>query len=294
MYGLSDQMFGDFEKKPTYKLKNGEHKFRLLPPWEANKLYAFIRLHWIGDEQGKYKIPVRCPAPKKKGAEELCPICYVAQKMKNQAADMMATNKAVEGKELEERAGSMSAKATYLWQILNNEGQHEMLSLSYRAHESLMQKVGFFWKQKQINVTDPERNYKMYCNRTGQKAQTNYAFEVLDGQNDIRKIDLPTLWDLSDHHKVKPIEDLKKIAELGFVPSNKKKEDAQPNPKQDAQPNPEQDAQSTSTTEKTTQQTTEPTTENKQAQAETTTPTNEAPATNQAGFGNFTADDIPF
>lgn len=290
MYGLSDEMFGGYQKKENYKLKNGEHKLRILPPYAPNKLYAFVRLHWYSNDQGQGRIPVRCLAPKKKGAEELCPACAKVAQMKGEAANLIATGNHAAGKELEEAAGNMAAKATYLWQILDNEGQHKLLSLSYRAHESLTQVVGFWWKQKQINITDPERNYKLYCNRTGQKAQTNYAWAVLDTPQDIRKIDVPELWDLDAHHEMKTLEEIQEIVRLGYVPS-KKKDGAASLPTDQAAP---ANSPATPPVDNTgIQESAQAAAAPENAAPETThTPSQQTPGL--GGVPNFTADDIPF
>lgn len=288
MYGLDDSMFGDFKSVESYKLKNGEHKIRLLPPYKQGALYAFVRLHWVSNQDGSFKIPVRCAASKKAGAEEVCPICWQVKQMKDKAANLKATGDAQNGQALEDRASNLNARATYIWQILDNEGQHKVLSLSYRAHEALKQKVGFFWKQKQVNITDPERNYRIYCNRTGQKAQTNYAFEVLDGPQDIRKIDVPELHNLDEIHELKSIEELKKIAVDGFITIQKKGDSELPDGSQE-------NTQAESAPTNQVDQAKEEDELQKSAEKVAAPPIEDSvPANTNPSFGGFSADDIPF
>jgi hypothetical protein len=290
MYGLSDEMFGDFKKKESYKLKNGEHKIRILPPFAPNRLFAFHRVHWFPESQGQYNIPVKCLADRKKGSEEVCPACERTSKMKADAANLIATNQYAEGKELEETAVKLSAKATYLWQVLDPEGQHKLLSISYRAHEALKEVVGFWWRQKKVNVTNPERNYKIYCNRTGQKSQTNYAWQVLDGAQDIRKIDIPELWNLDEHFDITTFEEMANIVELGHVPSRKKTDASTTTEAQAPMENPQQ------------QQNAPVDTAPHQATPNSQTTPKEMPAQESqnnytqspGGMPTFTADDIPF
>lgn len=291
MYGLDDSMFGDFKKVENYKLKNGEHKFRILPPFAEGQLYAFVRLHWMSNQDGSFKIPVRCLATKKAGAEEVCPICWQAKQMKDKAANLKATGDVENGQALEDRASNINARATYIWQILDNEGQHKVLSIGYRAHEALKQKVGFYWKQKKVNVTNPERNYKIYCNRTGQKAQTNYAFEVLDGPQDVRKIDVPELHNLNEIHETRSIEEMKKIAVDGFVTIKKKDDTELPTGNTESKPQ-ETKAETPSQTE--TKQAEDKELEQSAAKVEAPPVEDSAPAETNPSFGGFTADDIPF
>jgi len=294
MYGLNDEMFGSFKKVENYKLKNGEHKFRILPPFAPNKLYAFIRLHWGFSNENNNMIPIRCLASKKAGSEEICPICKKHSEMMIEGENLLAQGKLKEGNEKKEEASKIGARATYIWQLLTEEGQHKTMSLSYRAHEALMQKIGFWWKQKNTNVTDPNRNYKIYCNRTGQKAQTNYAFEVLDGAHDIRKIDVPELHDLDNVHTMKSEAELNNILRLGYIPSSKKSAPSAPAPKEyNAKPAPQND---TTAPSEPLYQATQQQPQATQQQATVQPELNQATQTvaNEGSFGNFSTDDIPF
>jgi len=298
MHGLSDEMFGNFKKVENYKLKNGEHKFRILPPFAPNRLYAFVRLHWGFSNENNNMIPLRCLAGKKAGAEEVCPICKRHAEMVIESNNLNAQGKLKEGKEKLEEASKIGARATYIWQILTEEGQHKTMSLTYRAHEALMQKVGFWWKQKNINITDSNRNYKVYCNRTGQKAQTNYAFEVLDGAHDIRKIDVPELHDLDGVHKAKLNEELNKILDLGYIPSNKSNQPAPQAPASQApvQPAPQNNVSAPS---EPLHQASQPAPQASAPQAPAQPELNQGNAgvqapTGEGSFGGFTSDDIPF
>ena len=223
-YGFSDDMFNQqgFERLAQYKLKNGQHKMRILPPYAKDRLYFKVDLHWGYSDQNGNRYPVKCVG------ESICPICAEHKKTKARAEEMMANSggdpqKVQAAKEMEKRASDIRRKPTYIYQILDFNGEHKQLALGYRAHESIYKKIMFFWKEKQVNITDPNKNMMIYIDRSGNGAQTHYQVEVLE--NTIKKIDVPKLCLLHEIHEDQEPEVLVEIVRTGFLPTNGKKED---------------------------------------------------------------------
>ena len=176
-YGFDDGMFSAGTKIDFHGFKNGEHKFRILPPYAPGKLFLQVDLHWgFTDENGRKKA-LKCT----KYSHKVCAICDEVDRLKGELETLKlrptATPeeknevlKLIEAKE--SRISEIKKKPTYLWNILTEEGAQKVLQLSWNGHDPLMQKVKFYWEQKKINVTDPNHNYLIWCSRTGEKAKT--------------------------------------------------------------------------------------------------------------------------
>lgn len=221
IFGLSNEMFDSYQKVDIYKFKAGEHRWRFLPPYKPNQLFSQIPIHWGYQDTDDKTFPVRCLASTKKGWTD-CPICCEHQRMITEAAGLKSTGKEEDVKKaevIEKRAGEIRRVATFNWQVLDDSGSHKVLSLTYNPNEGLKKKIGYWWKVKKVNVTDPERNYIIYCNKTGKGSQTNYQYEV--EESNIRKIEVPKLYDLDNIYEPVEYEVLKQIVETGFLPTKK-------------------------------------------------------------------------
>lgn len=220
-YGFDDDMFAGSQKIAFHGFKNGDHKFRILPPFAKGKLFVQVDLHWgFTDENGKKKA-LKCT----KWTHKNCAICDEVDKLKSEVellkatptptqADKEANTALIEDKE--KRISDIRKKPTYLWNILTENGEQKVLQLSWNGHDPLHQKVKFFWEQRKINVTDPVHNYLMFCSRTGLNAKTRYSYEVLE-QNVLKLENLKPLIDLDKVYKETTPAELKAIVEQGFV-----------------------------------------------------------------------------
>jgi hypothetical protein len=219
-YGFSDDMFTSTQRVGFHSFKTGQHKFRLLPPYAPGKMYEQIGLHWgFTDENNKVKA-LKCT----KFSHKSCPICDEVDRLNGQI-EMIKTGataypnlKAAEEAitDIMKRVGDIKRKPTYLWNILTDGGEQKVLSLSWNGHDPLHTKVKYFWEQKKINVTNPNENYLMFCERSGQAAKTRYVYEVLD--NSIKKLEgLSPLIDLSKVYRDYTPSELRAILEQGYA-----------------------------------------------------------------------------
>jgi len=222
-FGFDDDMFqGNFEKLEKYKFSNGIHKIRFLPPYEKGTLYFKVDLHWGYTDQNGQTYPVKCVG------ENICPICQESKRIKAQSDEMMAHSqgdpqKIDEAKIVAKRANDIKRKPTYIYQILDFNGSHKQINFSYKQHMSVYGKIRFFWNERKINVTDPNRNMIVYVDRQGKGNQSTYNVEILE--ESIKKIDMPKLAQLHELHKDQTVESLAEIVKTGFLPTNKKKDD---------------------------------------------------------------------
>jgi hypothetical protein len=220
-YGFDDDMFSGSQKISFHSFKNGEHKFRVLPPFEKGRLFLQVDLHWgFTDENGRKKA-LRCT----KYSHKACPICDEVDRIKGEVELLKTTiptspdHKRELDKQIaekESRIGDIKKKPTYLWNILTENGEQKVLQLSWNGHDPLHQKIKFFWEQKKINVTDPRANYLIWVSRTGEKAKTRYQYEVLE--QTVRQLEgLKPLVDLTKVYKESSPAELKAIVSQGFV-----------------------------------------------------------------------------
>jgi hypothetical protein len=220
-HGFDDGMFSNTQKIDFHGFKNGEHKFRILPPFAPGKLFHQVDLHWgFTDEAGKKKA-LRCT----KYSHKTCAICDEVDRLKGEiellkskpcatSDEKTENDKMIVDKET--RIGDIKKKPTYLWNIVTENGEQKVLQLSWNGHDPLLQKVKFFWEQRKINVTDVNNNYLIFCSRTGLAVKTRYQYEVLE-QN-IKKLEgLKPLIDLTVVYKESTPAELKAIVEQGFV-----------------------------------------------------------------------------
>lgn len=219
-HDFNDDMFASSQKINFHGFKNGQHKFRLLPPYAPGKMYEQVGLHWgYTDENGKVKA-LKCTLYSHKN----CPICAEVERLKGEielielgkgtiAYTTLAEAKAAK-EVIEKRISDIRRKPTYLWNILTENGEQKVLTLSWNGHDPLFNKVKLYWEQKKINVTNPNENYLIFCERSGQAAKTRYNYEVLDGTT--RKLeDVKNLVDLSKVYKDYTPSELQKIVDEG-------------------------------------------------------------------------------
>lgn len=219
-YGFSDDMFASSQRVGFHSFKTGQHKFRLLPPYAPGKMYEQVGLHWgFTDENNKVKA-LKCT----KFSHKSCPICDEVDRLNGQV-EMIKTGatsypniKAAEEAiaDIQKRVSDIKRKPTYLWNIITEGGEQKVLSLSWNGHDPLHTKVKYFWEQKKINVTNPNENHLMFCERSGQAAKTRYVYEVLD--NSTKKLEgLSPLIDLSKVYRDYTPSELREILEKGFA-----------------------------------------------------------------------------
>jgi hypothetical protein len=223
-FGLDDQMFSDM-KVDFHSFKNGEHRFRLFPPFQPGKLYHKAGLHWgFTTVDGKKKAVV-C------GLEQhgKCPICDQVDKNKgyieNLEASIVSELDPMKIKQVTDMVNKLKVynencrrKPMYLWNIRTEEGAAKVLQLTWNGHDPLFNKVKFYFKEKKIDITNPLKSYLVYCQRSGMAAKTRFQYEVLD--NTEKQIDVPTLKDLSKIYIVKSLNYLAEIVKTGFVPAD--------------------------------------------------------------------------
>jgi hypothetical protein len=220
-YGFDDGIFSSSQRIDFHGFKDGEHKFRVLPPFAPGKLFHQVDLHWgFTDENGKKKA-LKCT----KYTHKVCPICDEVDRLKGEVEMLKMkipespqqqeeTKSLIEVKEA--RIGEIRRKPTYLWNIILEDGAQKVLQLSWNAHDPLLSKVKFYWEQKKINVTDVNNNYGLWCLRTGKAAKTRYVYEVLE--QTVRKLEnLKPLIDLTKVYKDSTVDELRAIVEQGFV-----------------------------------------------------------------------------
>lgn len=228
VFGLSDDMLDDGNTNiPFHKFKTGAHKFRLLPPFSATSLFWEEWLHWIDDREGKPHA-ITCG----KRFYRQCPLCDVKQKARAMKDNAELVGDAVTKKNMETLMGKFGARPTFMWHIMVGD-DYKILQLSNNGQTSLLSKVKFYWNEKRINLTDPNANYMMYVERTGEKSATKYAFEVLDTIPPA-KIQLPKYIDLTTVYPPLPINEMVEVANSGFAKSyanaNSQAQGAQVNP----------------------------------------------------------------
>ena len=224
-YGFDDEMFqGNFEKLEKYKFGNGIHKIRFLPPYKPKTLYCKVDLHWGYTDATGQSYPVKCIG------ENICPLCIEHKRMKGQADEAMAHSgndpeKRDAAMELQKAAGNIRRKPTYIYQILDFNGNHKQINFTYKQHMAVYGNITFFWKEKKINVTDPAKNMIIYIDRQGKGNQTTYQIQILE--DTIKKIDVPKLVILHEIHKDQSLESMQEIVKTGFLPTNGKKKDGE-------------------------------------------------------------------
>lgn len=209
-FGLSDDMFGG-TTIPFHAFKNGQHKFRLLPPYAQGKLVHKLSIHWgLKDVNNKIKA-LQCS----KDFENKCPICEMVEKLEKQKVAYEQAQRIGEAKALEKVIGDQKRKPTYLWNILTAEGEQKVLRLSWNGSDPLLNKVKFMWNEKKVNVTDPRANWLIYCERTGEAAKTRYVYEMLE--NAVKPIEVPKLHNLEEIYKIYTYAELKGFVDAGQV-----------------------------------------------------------------------------
>lgn len=220
MFGFTDDMFSDTQRIKFHGFKNGEHRFRILPPFAKGQLYAQVDLHWGFTDENGAKKSLKCT----KWTHKTCAICDEVDRIKgeiemiknnpSQFPTIEESNMAIE--EREKRVSDIKRKPTYLWNILTEDNLPKVLQLSWNGHEPLLNKVKFLWEQSRVNVTDPENSMQMWCSRTGQNAKTRYQYELI--ANSGRKLEnIQTLIDLTKVYKDTTPAELKGIVERGYV-----------------------------------------------------------------------------
>lgn len=215
-FGFSDSMFNTM-KINFHTFKNGEHKFRVLPPFAQDKLFEKVDLHWGYTDMNGAKKALKCT----QWTHKQCAICNEVEKLKGEIEllkqDVSTPDRKFIAEQIvfkEKRMGDIKRKPTYLWNIQTEDGGMKVLQLSWNGHDALFQKVSFFWKQRKINVTDLNNNYLMFCSRTGQNAKTRYQYEVLE--QFVRKIELTSpLIDLSKVYADTTPSQLQEIVDQG-------------------------------------------------------------------------------
>ena len=241
-YGFSDSMF-EGTKIDFHSFKNGEHRFRILPPYAPDKLFHKLGIHWgYKDQSGGAKALV-CSLEE----HGTCPICDLVNQQREiqkqlkakqeELNAMLATASPEQQANIQANLGQIKQKMedvtayisehkrkpTYLWNIMNEEGAQKVLKLSYNGHEPLFNKIKFYWKERRINVTDPNKNLLMWVSRTGQKAQTRYTYEVLEGSEKVLQFN--ELTDLSKIYRSQSPQDLQQVVEQGYVATTGKTPD---------------------------------------------------------------------
>jgi hypothetical protein len=213
IFGLDESMFmgGSGTTVPYHKFKNGEHKFRVLPPFAQGKLYHKVSIHWGYKDENNHIKALQCS----KDHENRCPICEMVDKQEKIKVALEQAGRIPEMKQLDKWIGDNKRKPTYLWNVLTAEGEQKVLTLSWNGHDPLLNKIKFYFAEKKINVTDPRANYLMYVSRTGEKAKTRYSYEVLE--NAVKQITYNKLYDLTKVYKIYKYDELKKIVDAGAV-----------------------------------------------------------------------------
>jgi hypothetical protein len=220
-FGFDDNMFNSLQKIKFVSFKNGEHRFRVLPPFAQGKLYHQVDLHWGYTDENNKKKALKCT----KYEYKTCAICDEADRAK---AEYEMLEKNPQGfsspeelkmaiDEKKKRHSDLKKKASYLWNIMADDGVPGVLQLSWNGHEQLLNKVKFLWEQSKINVTDINNNQQLWCSRTGMGVMTRYQFELI--ANSGRKLEnITTLTDLTKVYKETTPAELKLIADRGYVP----------------------------------------------------------------------------
>ena len=219
-HDFSNDMFSSAQKIDFTGFKNGNHEFRVLPPYAPNQLFYKVDLHWgYTDENGRKKV-LKCT----KYTHKMCPICDEVDRL---TAEIDLIKKSPSGfnspEDMEavvteklKKIGDIKRKPTYLWNILNAEGGAKVLQLSWNGHDPLYNKIKFLWETQKINVTDPRASHMLWCSRTGTNAKTRYQYELI--ANSARALEnLPALIDLSKVYADSTPAELKKIVEDGYV-----------------------------------------------------------------------------
>jgi hypothetical protein len=220
-FGFDDNMFSSTQRIKFTSFKNGEHRFRVLPPFAQGKLYHQVDLHWGFTDENNKKKALKCT----KYEFKTCAICDEADKAKADA-DMISKNPQgfASSEELKmafdekmKRYSDLKKKASYLWNIMADDGVPTVLQLSWNGHEQLFNKVRFLWEQSKINVSDANNSTQLWCSRTGQGVMTRYQFETI--ANSGRKLEnIGQLVDLTKVYKETTPSELKLIVDRGYVP----------------------------------------------------------------------------
>lgn len=219
-FGFDDGMFSDTQKIKFHGFKNGEHRFRVLPPFAPGKLYHQVDLHWGYTDENGGKKAIMCT----KFSHKTCAMCDEVDRLKSEVEmiknnsasynSIEEANEAIKEKEL--RISDVKKKPTYLWNILTEDGGAKVLQLSWNGHEPLLNKVKFLWEVSKINITDLKNNQQMWCSRTGQNAKTRYQYELVG--NSARALEnVNELIDLTKVYKTTTPSEIKAIVERGYV-----------------------------------------------------------------------------
>ena len=225
-HGFSDGMFDSQQKVKFHQFKNGEHNFRILPPFAKDKLYHQVDLHWgFLDANGQKKV-LTCT----KFQYKTCAICDEADKLTEQVKMLEKAEPSQAGfstkeeldiflGETKKKRDDIKRKSTYLWNIMV-DGTAKVLQLSWNGHEPLMNKVKFIWEKQKINVTDPNACQLMYCQRTGQSAQTRYTYELINNSAiPLSGTGIESVVDLAAIYTLNTPSEIAQVMKLGYVPN---------------------------------------------------------------------------
>lgn len=213
-FGLSDDMLEDGGPDvPFHKFKNGSHKFRLAPPFDAKSLFHEEWLHWMKTKEGH----VRAIPCGKRHYNGQCPLCDRKDLIRKHRDHAEMVGDVAKKQQMQVEYGNWSAKPTVLWNILLGD-DYKVLQISTNGHTELLKKVKFWWNEKRINLTSPQQNYLIYVERTGEKSTTRYTFEVIDTVPPIQ-IPVPKILNLAEVYKPIPLEEMVKITQTGYAPS---------------------------------------------------------------------------
>lgn len=214
-HDFSSDMFESTTTIPFHKFKDGEHKFRVAPPFAPKKLYHQVDLHWGFKDQNGGSAPLVC-LMYVTGKKQPCPVCDEVERLGAVKTAYEQAQKIGEMKATEKLMSDIRRKSTYLWNITVDDAA-KVLQLSWNGHEPLLQKIKFYWEQKKINITAPQASYMMYCSRTGEGARTRYTYEVLDAT--VKQVAFDKIFDLTTIYKPLSYEQLAKIVKDGQITS---------------------------------------------------------------------------
>jgi hypothetical protein len=216
-----------------FKVTDGSHIFRILPPFGTNHNNVpsrEIQLHWgFAKKDGKTS-PVPCSYPH----EQYCPICEFVKAEEARAEREKALGNTEKAKEILEAASQFKAKRSFLLNASNKAGEIGILEIPKTALEAAKDLFQQYQNRYNKNPVSLTTGVWLVFSRTGKGFNTTYSVEfnktilTLPDGDQVEKLDTSPLAAnivenyqklAYDIHKMYPpvaSSDLKKI--LGGAP----------------------------------------------------------------------------
>lgn len=175
-----DGMLGGRQIK-RFKVTDGSHIFRILPPFGTNHNGVpsrQIQLHWGYSKKDGTKSPLPCSYPQ----EGHCPICDMVKSMTAEAEALYDTKTKKGDKESYDRimkdAGEYKVRRTYLLNAANKKGEIGILEIVKTPMEELVKLMKAYANKYGKNPVSLTQGLWFVFSRSGKGFDTEYEVET--------------------------------------------------------------------------------------------------------------------